>query len=79
MQRDQLTRNSQHALQTARQIALDRGHAEIDAEHLFLALLEQPDGLVPNLLEKLAIKPSADSSATGTDPERAAAGQRPRS
>ena len=56
MQRDQMTRNSQQALQSARQLALDRGHAEIDAEHLLLALLEQPDGLIPNLLEKLNIK-----------------------
>jgi len=59
MQRDQLTRNSQQALQAARQLALDRGHAEIDAEHLFVALLEQPDGLVPNLLEKLTIRPQS--------------------
>nr|WP_320049454.1 ATP-dependent chaperone ClpB [uncultured Desulfuromonas sp.] len=57
MQRDQLTRNSQQAIQAARQLALERGHAEIEAEHLFLALLQQPDGLVPNLLEKLSIKP----------------------
>lgn len=63
MQRDQLTRNSQHALQAARQLALDRGHAEIDAEHLFIALLQQPDGLVPNLLENFLSNRSTSISS----------------
>ena len=55
MNRDQMTRNSQQALQQARELALQQGHAEIDNEHLLLALLDQADGLVPRLLEKMAL------------------------
>jgi ATP-dependent Clp protease ATP-binding subunit ClpB len=47
---NRLTRKSQAALQAAQSIAVRRGHPEVDGEHLLLALLEQPDGLVPRLL-----------------------------
>lgn len=55
MERDQMTRNSQQALQQAQQLAQQKGHTEIDAEHLLSALLEQSDGLVPRLLEKMGV------------------------
>lgn len=55
MERDQMTRNSQQALQQAQQLAQQLGHAEIDVEHLMIALLEQGDGLVPRLLEKMGV------------------------
>ena len=55
MNMDNLTRNTQLALQQAQQTAMQAGHAEIDPEHLLLALLEQGDGLVPRLLEKMAV------------------------
>jgi ATP-dependent Clp protease ATP-binding subunit ClpB len=45
-----LTTKSQEALHDAQTLALARGHTEVDGEHLLLALLEQPDGLVPRLL-----------------------------
>jgi ATP-dependent Clp protease ATP-binding subunit ClpC len=32
-------------------------HSQADTEHLFLALVEQPDGLVPQLLEKMGADP----------------------
>jgi len=55
MERDQMTRNSQQALQQAQQLAQQLGHTEIDAEHLLIALLDQSDGLVPRLLEKMGV------------------------
>lgn len=55
MERDQMTRNSQQALQQAQQLAKQLGHTEVDAEHLLIALLEQGDGLVPRLLEKMGV------------------------
>ncbi|MBN2645589.1 MAG: ATP-dependent chaperone ClpB [Desulfuromonadaceae bacterium] len=58
MNNEKLTRNTQQALQQAQQLALRRHHAEIDVEHLFLALLSGEDGLIPRLLEKLQIKSS---------------------
>src|SRR3954462_14436262 len=53
-----MTQKSQEALHDAQTKALRHGHTEIDGEHLLLALLDQPDGLAPRLLE-----------AAGADPE----------
>jgi ATP-dependent Clp protease ATP-binding subunit ClpB len=53
--RDQMTRNSQQAIQQAQQLAVERHHTEIEPEHLMVALLEQSDGLVPRLLEKMGV------------------------
>jgi ATP-dependent Clp protease ATP-binding subunit ClpB len=47
------TQKVQEALQAAQGAALTFGHAEIDGEHLLLALCEQPDGLTRLLLPKL--------------------------
>ncbi|WP_031164549.1 ATP-dependent chaperone ClpB [Streptosporangium roseum] len=49
---NQLTQKSQEALHDAQTKALRFGHTEIDGEHLLLALLDQPDGLIPRLLVK---------------------------
>ncbi|MCD6583010.1 MAG: ATP-dependent chaperone ClpB [Desulfuromusa sp.] len=49
------TQKVQEALQEAQAHALRLGHAEIDGEHLLLALCEQQDGLTPRLLQKLNI------------------------
>ncbi|HVM67227.1 MAG TPA: ATP-dependent Clp protease ATP-binding subunit, partial [Acidimicrobiales bacterium] len=50
MNTDRLTQKSQEALHDAQTKALRFGHTETDGEHLLLALLDQPDGLVPRLL-----------------------------
>ena len=63
MDAERLTRKSQEALHNAQTKALRFGHTEVDAEHLLLALLEQPDGLVPRLVAQ-----------AGGDPERLRAG-----
>ncbi|WP_433257302.1 ATP-dependent chaperone ClpB [Streptosporangium sp. CA-135522] len=49
---NQLTQKSQEALHDAQTKALRFGHTEVDGEHLLLALLDQPDGLIPRLLTK---------------------------
>ena len=46
MDPNRLTQKTQEALHDAQTKALRYGHTEVDAEHLLLALLEQPDGLV---------------------------------
>jgi len=46
-----MTQKSQEALHDAQTKALRFGHTEVDAEHLLLALLDQPEGLAPRLLE----------------------------
>jgi ATP-dependent Clp protease ATP-binding subunit ClpB len=45
-----LTQKSQEALHDAQTKALRFGHPEVDGEHLLLALVDQPDGIVPRLL-----------------------------
>src|SRR5689334_2917989 len=50
MDLNRLTQRSQEALSAAQDIATRAGNTEVDGEHLLLALLEQPEGLVPRLL-----------------------------
>ncbi len=55
MQLDKWTIKAQEALQAAQQQAQQRSHQQLDSEHLALALVEQPDGFVPQLLQKLGV------------------------
>ncbi|MEM6393595.1 MAG: Clp protease N-terminal domain-containing protein, partial [Planctomycetota bacterium] len=48
-----LTQKTQQALQQAQSLVIARGHQAVDTEHLLLALVQQPDGLIPRLLDKL--------------------------
>jgi ATP-dependent Clp protease ATP-binding subunit ClpB len=50
-----LTEKAQQALRQAQTIAVNLGNQQVDAEHLFLALLEQEDGLAPAILLKAGI------------------------
>jgi len=52
---NKFTQKSQEALQDAQNIAIRYGHPEMDVEHLLLALLEQPEGLVPRLFAKMDV------------------------
>src|SRR5213594_3830737 len=67
---NRMTHKVQEALQSAGGIATRRSHQGIDVEHLLQALLEQPDGLAPNLLEaaverELARRPQVSGPAAG--------------
>ena len=53
MRYDKLTLKAQEALQEADSLAHGYDHSTIDVEHLLLALLEQKDGVVPPLLERI--------------------------
>jgi ATP-dependent Clp protease ATP-binding subunit ClpB len=52
-----LTQKSQEALHDAQTKALRLGQTEVDGEHLLLALLDQPDGIVPRLLAQAGADP----------------------
>ncbi len=54
-----LTQKTQEALHDAQTRALRDGHTEVDVEHVLLALLTQPDGLVPRLLERAGVATAA--------------------
>src|SRR4029077_8080797 len=55
MDMNRMTQKSQEALQSAQTKALRYGHQEVDGEHLLLALLEQPEGLIPRLLGRMEV------------------------
>ncbi len=55
MDLNKLTQKSSEALAAAQTKALRYGHQEADTEHLLAALLEQGDGLVPRLLERMEV------------------------
>jgi len=57
---DKLTIKAQEALQSAQEMAQKLNHAEVDSAHLLSALIEQPDGLVRPLLEKVGVNPDAE-------------------
>ena len=56
---DKFTIKGQEALQSAQEIAQKLNHQEVECEHLLSALIQQPDGLVRPLLEKLGANPDA--------------------
>jgi ATP-dependent Clp protease ATP-binding subunit ClpB len=55
MDPNKLTQKTQEALHDAQTKALRYGHTEVDVEHLLLALLDQPEGLIPRLLVGMQI------------------------
>jgi len=59
MRIDRLTAKMQEALQESQTLASSLHHQELTPEHLMLALLRQPDGLVRPLLEKLGVRPQS--------------------
>ncbi len=55
MDLSKLTQKSQEALAEAQKLGLTLGHVEVDGEHLLAALVDQPEGLIPRLLQKLEV------------------------
>jgi ATP-dependent Clp protease ATP-binding subunit ClpB len=55
MDPNKLTQKSQEALAQAQSIAVGYGQTEVDGEHLLLALLRQPDGLIPRLVDRMDV------------------------
>ena len=51
------TEKSREALNQAQSLAARLGHQEVDVEHLALTLVEQENGFVPRVLERLHIAP----------------------
>ena len=56
---NRFTEKSREALTTAQGLAAQYGHQEVDAEHLALALVNQEDGFVPRVLERVGVAPKA--------------------
>ncbi len=56
---EKLTIKAQEAFQEAQREAENRGHQQIDVEHLFLSLLDQEGGVVGPVLEKVGVDPGS--------------------
>ena len=52
---DRFTERAQDAAHRAYDILQRYGHTQVDSEHIFLALLEQNEGVVQQILERLAV------------------------
>ncbi|HIE24890.1 MAG TPA: AAA family ATPase [Anaerolineales bacterium] len=59
MRFDRFTERAQEAAQRAAEIIQRYSHNQIDTEHILLALIEQEDGTVPQILELLKVSPNA--------------------
>jgi len=61
MRFDRFTERAQEAAQRAAEIIQRYGHNQIDTEHILLALIEQPQGVVSQILAHLKVDPNAIS------------------
>ena len=59
MRFDRFTERAQEAAQRAAEIIQRYGHNQIDTEHILLALIEQPQGVIPQILEYLKVDANA--------------------
>jgi ATP-dependent Clp protease ATP-binding subunit ClpC len=59
MRFDRFTERAQEAAQRAAEIIQRYGHNQIDTEHILLALIEQPQGVIPQILEYLKVDAAA--------------------
>ncbi len=56
---DKLTLKAQEAVQRANDLASEHGNPEVMPVHLLGALIEDKEGIVPPVLEKIGISPQA--------------------
>jgi ATP-dependent Clp protease ATP-binding subunit ClpC len=55
MRLDRFTERAQDAAQRAVEVMTRYGHTQVDTEHILVALLEQPEGVIPQILDKLGV------------------------
>ncbi|MGZ0167996.1 MAG: ATP-dependent chaperone ClpB [Planctomycetales bacterium] len=67
---DKLTVKAQEAVQRAQQLAEDRSHQQLLAVHLLRALLDEQQGVVRPLFQKIGASPDQIAQATDTELNR---------
>ncbi|HEX8729843.1 MAG TPA: ATP-dependent chaperone ClpB [Ktedonobacterales bacterium] len=60
------TEKAREALVSAQAIAEEHSNSQLEPEHLLLALLRQPEGVVPRIFERMNIPPNAIASELET-------------
>ena len=71
MRFDRLTIKAQEALETAQNLATDAQSPELNVEHLMLALLQQTDGIVTPIFQKLGVDTTEITSAVESAVQKA--------
>ncbi len=56
MKFDKFTMKSQEAVQEAQSLAMERQHQELQPEHLFKVLLDQKEGVIAPVLQKMGVR-----------------------
>ena len=59
MNLNKYTEKAQEAILSAKQLAEQQNHPQVEPEHLLAALVEQREGIVPELLRKMSADPAA--------------------
>jgi ATP-dependent Clp protease ATP-binding subunit ClpB len=70
MNLNKYTEKAQEALYGAQRYAEERNHNQVDVEHLLLQLLDQEEGIVPRVLEKLGASPNQLRTQVSIELER---------
>ena len=65
---NKFTEKAREALVGAQELAEEMNHSQIEPEHLLVALIEQKEGIIPELLRKM----SADPATVGRGAPRSA-------
>ncbi|MCL2774121.1 MAG: ATP-dependent chaperone ClpB [Oscillospiraceae bacterium] len=65
MDTQNFTQKSLEAIKTAQSIAVENGNMQIEPEHILYALIDQDNGLIPRLFEKMGI--NTDSALSVAD------------
>src|SRR3990170_8266910 len=63
MRTDRFTQRASEAIVSAQQLAEAEGHPQLEVAHLLLVLVEQPDGVVPAVLNRIGAQPASVASA----------------
>jgi ATP-dependent Clp protease ATP-binding subunit ClpB len=63
MRTERFTQKATEAINASQQLAEGEGHAQLEAMHLLYALVEQPDGVVPAVLERAGHDPATVAAA----------------
>jgi ATP-dependent Clp protease ATP-binding subunit ClpB len=66
------TEKAQEAIVGAQQLADREGHPEIQPEHLLVTLVEQREGIVPEIIRKMNVDPAAIATAARAELGRSA-------
>ena len=67
MRLDKFTQRGQEAILAAQELAQTYNHSQIEPEHLLLALLQQPDGVVPEVITQVGANPAVVQSQLEAD------------